>query len=196
MQLEANRQQILTHLKSCLLSPDHGWKTSHFWGPVSNWGLVLASIRDSRYKSANTIDINMTSSLIIFSSCFIRFAWKVRPRNILLLVCHAFNLLIQSIQLNRALQTRKETITFDYLKTQFNQFNPFKKRYAMVGLIYLSLPSFSKFIRNTKYHGMLNNILTSPVGPTTIFFWAPMSKWLITLNNLKNFDKPIKCTYF
>ncbi|KAL6900851.1 hypothetical protein ACP4OV_005527 [Aristida adscensionis] len=44
--------------KAFLNSPI-GPKTTHFWGPVSNWGLVLASLADTR-KPAENISGNMT----------------------------------------------------------------------------------------------------------------------------------------
>jgi hypothetical protein len=37
---------ILANLKH----PAHGWKTTHFWGPVANWGLVIAGVYDLTQK--------------------------------------------------------------------------------------------------------------------------------------------------
>ncbi|KAL6596127.1 hypothetical protein ACP70R_047491 [Stipagrostis hirtigluma subsp. patula] len=44
--------------KAFLNSPI-GPKTTHFWGPVSNWGLVFASLADTR-KPPEMISGNMT----------------------------------------------------------------------------------------------------------------------------------------
>ena len=33
-----------------LAHPEHGWKTTHFWGPVANWGLVGAAVYDATYN--------------------------------------------------------------------------------------------------------------------------------------------------
>ncbi|GJN16267.1 hypothetical protein PR202_gb03313 [Eleusine coracana subsp. coracana] len=44
--------------KAFLNSPV-GPKTTHFWGPVSNWGLVLASVADTK-KPPEMISGNMT----------------------------------------------------------------------------------------------------------------------------------------
>jgi len=82
-----------------------GPKTTHFWGPVANWGLVLAGIADMK-KPADTISINMSAVLCGYSLLFMRFAWMVKPRNYLLLSCHVCNEAVQSYQLQRAIQAQ------------------------------------------------------------------------------------------
>ena len=67
-----------------------GPKTVHFWGPVANWGLVLAGIFDAN-KPADMISEKMTATLFFYSCLFMRFAWKVQPRNLLLFSCHFSN---------------------------------------------------------------------------------------------------------
>ncbi|KAK7494752.1 hypothetical protein BaRGS_00013879 [Batillaria attramentaria] len=62
----------------------------HFWGPVANWGLPLAALADLK-KDPEIISGNMTAALAVYSMCFMRFAWKVQPRNLLLLACHFTN---------------------------------------------------------------------------------------------------------
>lgn len=74
-----------------LLDSPTGIKTVHFWGPVANWGLVLAAIYDSQTKTPDQISTNMTCVLSVYSLLFMRFAWMVKPRNYLLLACHATN---------------------------------------------------------------------------------------------------------
>jgi hypothetical protein len=71
--------------------------STHFWGPVANWGLPLAAIADTK-KSPEFISGNMTAALSIYSLLFMRFAWKVQPRNYLLLACHGANEVAQLIQ--------------------------------------------------------------------------------------------------
>ncbi len=46
-----------------------GPKTTHFWGPVANWGLVLAGIMDLK-KPAEAISVNMTGVLCGYSLLF------------------------------------------------------------------------------------------------------------------------------
>ncbi|KAF8359292.1 mpc-1 [Pristionchus pacificus] len=82
------------------------WKayflSTHFWGPVANWGLPLAALADLK-KNPDMISGNMTAALVIYSSVFMRFAWHVQPRNLLLFACHATNFTAQSTQLARYL---------------------------------------------------------------------------------------------
>jgi len=42
-----------------------GPKTTHFWGPVANWGLVLAGLNDM-YKPPEIISTNMTGALCVY----------------------------------------------------------------------------------------------------------------------------------
>ncbi|KAK9505118.1 hypothetical protein O3M35_009246 [Rhynocoris fuscipes] len=64
--------------------------STHFWGPVANWGIPLAAIADIR-KDPAIISGKMTAALCLYSMVFMRFAWKVQPRNLLLLACHFTN---------------------------------------------------------------------------------------------------------
>jgi len=45
--------------------------------------------------------------MCVYSLLFMRFAWEVRPRNYLLLTCHACNEAVQLWQLNRWWQWRQ-----------------------------------------------------------------------------------------
>jgi len=36
----------------------------------------------------------------------------------------------------------------------------------------------------------ISNFLGHPAGPFTIFFWAPTFKWMITISNIGDLDKP------
>ncbi|CAN4127181.1 unnamed protein product [Withania somnifera] len=85
--------------KAFLNSPV-GPKTTHFWGPVANWGFVIAGLVDTQ-KPPEMISGNMTSAMCVYSALFMRFAWMVQPRNYLLLACHASNESVQLYQLSR-----------------------------------------------------------------------------------------------
>ena len=76
-------------LKSFLNSPV-GPKTVHFWGPMANWALVIAALMDAN-KPVEQISERMTITLYLYSLMFMRFAWRVAPRNYLLLSCHTVN---------------------------------------------------------------------------------------------------------
>ncbi|TBU38930.1 mitochondrial pyruvate carrier [Dichomitus squalens] len=71
--------------------------STHFWGPVANWGLPLAAIADLN-KTEDVISGPMTTALASYSLVFMRFAWRVQPRNYLLFACHATNATAQLIQ--------------------------------------------------------------------------------------------------
>jgi len=71
--------------------------STHFWGPVANWGLPLAALADLR-KDEEVISGTMTGALTAYSLVFMRFAWKVQPRNYLLFACHITNATAQSVQ--------------------------------------------------------------------------------------------------
>lgn len=71
--------------------------STHFWGPVANWGIPLAAIADTR-KPPEFISGKMTLALCLYSAIFMRFAIKVQPRNLLLFSCHITNETAQIIQ--------------------------------------------------------------------------------------------------
>lgn len=90
---------IVPQLKAFVNSPT-GPKTTHFWGPVANWGFVAAGIADSS-KPPEKISGNMTGAMCIYSALFMRFAWAIQPRNYLLFACHATNEVVQLNLLRR-----------------------------------------------------------------------------------------------
>ncbi|RKP19709.1 UPF0041-domain-containing protein, partial [Rozella allomycis CSF55] len=71
--------------------------STHFWGPVANWGLPLAAMSDMK-KSPEFISGKMTAAMTVYSLLFMRFAWMVQPRNHLLFACHFTNETCQIIQ--------------------------------------------------------------------------------------------------
>ncbi|KAJ2487666.1 pyruvate transporter mpc1 [Coemansia sp. RSA 2050] len=74
--------------------------STHFWGPVANWGIPLSAIADFS-SSPEKISGKMTTALTFYSLLFMRFSWMVRPRNYLLFACHATNEAAQLVQLYR-----------------------------------------------------------------------------------------------
>ncbi|KAB5525111.1 hypothetical protein DKX38_022860 [Salix brachista] len=51
-----------------------GPKTTHFWGPVANWGFVAAGLVDME-KPPEMISGNMTGAMCVCSALLMRFAW-------------------------------------------------------------------------------------------------------------------------
>ncbi|XP_006213843.2 mitochondrial pyruvate carrier 1 isoform X1 [Vicugna pacos] len=82
---------------------DSSQNSTHFWGPVANWGLPIAAINDMK-KSPEIISGRMTFALCCYSLTFMRFAYKVQPRNWLLFACHATNEVAQLIQGGRLIR--------------------------------------------------------------------------------------------
>jgi hypothetical protein len=74
--------------------------STHFWGPLANWGLPLAAIADLK-KDPEIISPKMTVALCFYSMLFMRFALQVRPKNRLLFACHFANECAQLMQLTR-----------------------------------------------------------------------------------------------
>merc|ERR1711939_1059954 len=50
--------------------------STHFWGPVANWGLPLAAITDISTKDETAISGVMTGALAAYSMVFMLFAWN------------------------------------------------------------------------------------------------------------------------
>ncbi|GJJ13778.1 hypothetical protein Clacol_008035 [Clathrus columnatus] len=67
--------------------------STHFWGPVANWGLPLAALSDLQ-KNEEIISGTMTTALAYWCLC----AWRVQPRNYLLFACHFTNSTAQIVQ--------------------------------------------------------------------------------------------------
>ena len=63
-----------------------GPRTTHFWGPMGNWGLVIAALLDSR-KAPENISGTMTLVMIGYACMFMRFAVRVAPKNYMMLAC-------------------------------------------------------------------------------------------------------------
>lgn len=82
--------------------------TTHFWGPVSNFGIPVAAILDLRNKPAENISGPMTAALVVYSAVFMRYSMAVTPKNYLLLGCHVVN---ETAQLGQAMRY----INFNYL---------------------------------------------------------------------------------
>ncbi|ORX56226.1 UPF0041-domain-containing protein [Hesseltinella vesiculosa] len=80
--------------------------STHFWGPVANWGIPLAALGDIK-KDASLISGNMTGALCLYSALFMRFALAVQPKNYLLFACHFVNEGAQLTQGYRWLQYNK-----------------------------------------------------------------------------------------
>lgn len=71
--------------------------TTHFWAPISNFGIPIAAIMDLK-KDPELISGPMTGSLIVYSAVFLKYALAVTPKNYLLFGCHVVNETAQLVQ--------------------------------------------------------------------------------------------------
>ncbi|VDP16380.1 unnamed protein product [Schistosoma margrebowiei] len=89
----------------------------HFWGPIANWGLPLAAIGDLK-NNPEKISGKMTTALMFYSLAFMRFAYLVQPRNMLLFACHFANETAQSCQFVRYLTLISDTNNHHLLRSR------------------------------------------------------------------------------
>jgi len=166
-----------------------GPMTTHFWGPVANWGLVASAAYDAGFKGPEIISLPMTGTMIVYSSLFMRFAWCVQPRNMILLACHSFNVLAQGNQLRRALEYKleKDPGAMDEIKTLGIQA-------ATATSIVASSLVARKPVMNAALAGpsFTKKIAEMPAGPFYIHFWAPSSKWMLSVSNLMDLNRPVE----
>ena len=94
-----------------------GPKTSHFWGPVFNWGFVLQGAIEYN-RPAEKISRDMQMTLTQYSTMFMRFALKVQPTNYLLFTCHFLNVFVQGRQLKRRVEWEWEQEELQKGKTE------------------------------------------------------------------------------
>ena len=179
---------------SAIRHPEYGWKTTHFWGPIANWGLVGAAVYDATLKGPEVISLPMTSSLCIYSLLFMRFAWKVQPRNYLLLSCHAFNELAQLNQLRRGyLYQLEEEKNNKNNSNKNSNFKPsiFIGSIASMGIIASISDKIQKVMLSITPE-KIAYFINHPAGPFTIHFWAPTWKWMLSVANLLDYDRPVE----
>ncbi|KAL6090497.1 hypothetical protein STEG23_036581 [Scotinomys teguina] len=77
--------------------------STYFWGPVVNWGLLMAASKDMK-EPPDIISGCTTVALIFYSMAFMRFIYRIQPQNYLLMMCHFSNMLAQSLQASRYLK--------------------------------------------------------------------------------------------
>lgn len=83
--------------------------TTHFWGPVSNFGIPIAALYDLK-KDPTLISGPMTMALVAYSAVFMKYALAVTPKNYLLFACHFIN---ESAQLGQGYRF----LSYNYLSS-------------------------------------------------------------------------------
>jgi len=109
---EATKQaKEAVDVKANAKTEDSWWTSATLWGrlgAIAGWGMSGSALYDAQYQSPDIISMNMTSVLIVYSSLFARWAWIVKPQNLLLASCHITNVGAQLNQLRRALEYKLE----------------------------------------------------------------------------------------
>ena len=190
--------RLFSQAKTAFLNPVYGWKTTHFWGPVANWGVALAGVYDMTQKDASYISAPMTGTLAMYSLVFMRFAWRVTPRNYILFACHIFNEGVQLTQLYRrhvydqAMAALPQTPPVDSSSVSAAGEAVKEAFCASVVATGIFVPKLQQRVLAWKWlPTQAKDVLAHPAGPFTIFFWAPMMKWGLSVANLVDYKRPV-----
>lgn len=164
------------------------WNSAELWGAlgaVAGWGMSGAAIYDATLQGPEVISLNMTGVLIVYSSLFCRWAFIVKPQNLLLAGCHGANVLAQSVQLKRGLDYRNTTDP--------EQVQQLYKDAAVAGVIggvaIATGPRVRSLLAKANL-GAISTIAAADAGPFTVHFWAPMSKWMISGASFMDLNRP------
>lgn len=165
------------------------WHSAEFWGglgAIAGWGMSASAIYDASLQGPEVISLTMTPVLIVYSTLFARWAFIVKPQNLLLCSCHVANVMAQSNQLRRGLE-HKIAIGEEALVNDMAQ-------KAAVGGVFLTGsvlagPTMRSYLSNASL-GIVSSIAAADAGPFTVHFWAPMSKWMISGASFMELDRP------
>ena len=170
--------------------PGGWWNSAEVWGgmgALAGWGMSGAAIYDAVLQGPEVISLNMTCVLIVYSSLFARWAFIVKPQNLLLAGCHVTNIAAQLNQLRRALQHKMDT-------GQEEQVRDMAKKAAVLGAFGVGAiaagPTLQRTLSNATNLGIISKIAAADAGPFTVHFWAPMSKWMISGASFFDLHRP------
>lgn len=165
------------------------WHSAEFWGglgALAGWGMSGAAIYDAFQKGPEVISLTMTPVLIVYSTLFARWAWVVKPQNLLLCACHVSNVIAQTNQMRRALE----------YKLQIGQEEQVMELAQQVGVAGVGLvgaigvaPTVRAYLSRMNW-GYISSIAAADAGPFTVHFWAPMSKWFISGASFLDLNRP------
>lgn len=169
-----------------------GPMTTHFWGPVANWGLGLSGAYDAMNFGPEMINERMSATQVVYSALFMRFAWQVQPRNYILFACHGFNVSAQSNQVRRwgqhVMDVDKEKGPARIQELSMMGGGAL----AGIGAILLARRPLQAALTSSGSPGFVQKIAKYDAGPFYIHFWAPNFKWALSINNFLDFDRPVE----
>ena len=165
------------------------WNSAEFWGglgAIAGWGMSGSAIYDAMIQGPEVISLTMTPVLIVYSTLFARWAWIVKPRNMLLCACHVTNVGAQLNQLRRALEYKMDN-------GQSEEVYEMGRKAAIGGAAIAASvvagPSLQSMLTNANL-GVVSKVAAADAGPFTIHFWAPMSKWFISGASFLDLNRP------
>lgn len=179
-QTSSDAKEIVKEVAKDTGSKSKGWwHSAELWGglgAIAGWGMSGAAIYDAINQGPEVISLSMTPVLIVYSTLFARWAWVVKPQNLLLCSCHVTNVAAQGNQLRRALEHKmangqEAEVTAMGQKAAVGG--------AIIGGSILVGPMVRSLITNANL-GVVSQIAAADAGPFTVHFWAPMSKWMIS----------------
>jgi len=161
--------------------------TTHFWGPVANWGLSLSAMYDASVLGPEVINERMSATQCCYSALFMRFAWCVQPRNYILLSCHTANVAAQGNQLRRWASYKLETEPAT-APAQLQNLGMMGGAGAagLAAILLTRKPLQASLAKISPIKGLVEH----PAGPFYIHFWAPNFKWALSINNLLDYNRP------
>ena len=169
--------------------PKGMWNSAEFWGAagaLAGWGMTGAAIWDASTAGPELISLNMTSVMIVYSSLFCRWAFVVKPQNLLLSACHGSNVIAQCNQMRRAVE-------YKLSKGETEEVNELGQKAGIFGLGVAGLIATGPMMQSALVGmelGPVSAVADAAAGPFTTHFWAPMSKWLISGASFLDLDRP------
>ncbi|KAG8458970.1 hypothetical protein KFE25_006515 [Diacronema lutheri] len=165
------------------------WHSAQFWGgmgALAGWGMTGSAIYDAQFHGPEVISLSMTPVMIVYSSLFARWAFVVKPQNLLLAACHASNVVAQCNQLRRAIEYKlslgeEARVREMGVKAAAGA--------AVIGGLALARPVLQPAVVAMGIPGV-SSFAAAPAGPFTVHFWAPMSKWLISGASFFDLNRP------
>lgn len=165
------------------------WSSAEAWGAmgaIAGWGMSGSAIYDAFQQGPEVISLTMTPVLIVYSTLFARWAWVVKPQNLLLCACHVTNVGAQLNQLRRALEFKIEN-------GEQEQVNDMMKKVGVAGAATAVAVAAGPKMRTalgSANLGIVSTVAAADAGPFTVHFWAPMSKWFISGASFMELHRP------
>lgn len=186
---ESTRKVVNKVAEDAKKEPSSWWTSAELFGrlgALAGWGMSGAAIYDASVSGPDIISMNMTGVLIVYSSLFARWAYVVKPQNLLLSACHVTNVGAQLNQLRRALEYKIEQGQRDEVESYM-----YKIAAGAVGgaACVLLSPGAQSAIVGANL-GVVSSVAAADAGPFTVHFWAPMSKWLISGASFMDLQRP------